>query len=192
MFRPKLFDDSELISIVDDVLGCNPIARVAALKQLRCQVELYVTRFDSIRLGLLGDDKEVRRDIFMSVMATLEANNFARLGAWRARRLNGLDRSSFWGLVRITTYHRSIDYDRAYFVSVAPRLTPSREAGEETPSATRLEESLPERPFLADCTAEQLYEYLDLFQSMYRTPGGVTALPVPDLVLPEESATRRY
>lgn len=186
MYIPKLFHDSELTSIVDDVLGCNPIVHAAALKQLRCQVELYVTRFDSIRLRLVGDDKEVRREIVEAVMATLEANHYARLVAWRARRLSGPDRSSFWAFVRITTYHRSIDYSREHLASVGSRLTPSCRVCEPATPVMHLEESLPERPFLADCTAPQLYEYLDKFQSMYRTPGGVAALPVPDLGLPEE------
>ena len=86
MYKLKLFHDSEVIAIVDDILGRDPAARDAARARLWPQVELYVTRVADIPLGPLSDDQDVRRDIFVSVMTTLEANHFARLGAWRARR----------------------------------------------------------------------------------------------------------
>jgi len=192
MSRLKLFDDSKLTLLVDDVLGEDRMEREAARKELRTQVELYVTRGDNIRLGPVSDDKEVRYDIFVSVMTTLEANNFARLGAWQARRLNHTDWSSFWGLVRVTTYHRSVDYGRSHPYSVGPRLKPLGRVREKTAPQALLEESLPARPFLADCTAQELCVYLDRFQSMHHTPDedprrtfSAAALPVPDLVLPE-------
>lgn len=198
MYRLKLFDDSEVISIVDDILGRDPVARDAARARLWPQVELYVTRVADIPLGPLSDDQDARRDIFVSVMTTLEASHFARLGAWRARRLNHTDGSTFWGLVRITTYHRSIDYARAHPLNIASRLMPFCWVREETAPPFVLDESLPSMPFLAHCTIPELYDYLDRFQDMHDAPAGHASaasvappLPIPDLVMPEGSGKRR-
>lgn len=197
MSRLKLFDDFELELIVDDILGRDPAARAIARKRLWPQVELYVTRVAKLPLGPLREDEEARRDVYVAVMTTLEANNFARLGAWRARRLNGTDRSSFWGLVRVTAQHRSIDYARAHPRNIAGRGSPFCWVCEEVAPPLVLE-SLPSQPFLTHCTAEELYDYLDRFHAMHHAsaePAGVMSfgprLPVPDLVLPEGSGKHR-
>jgi hypothetical protein len=191
MYRLKLFDDSEVIPIVDDILGHDRAAREAARARLWPQVELYVMRVAHIPLGRLSDDPDVRRDIFVLVMDTLEANHFARLGAWRARRLHNTDRSSFWGLVRVTTYHRSIDYARAHPHNIAPRSKPYCWVREHTTPPCILDDSLPSMPFLAHCTTPALYDYLERFQDMLRAPPTPPPVSIPDPVLPEGSGKGR-
>jgi len=194
MFKLKLLSDSELLSIVDDVLSSDHTARKRARARLWRQVEQYVMGVAHLKLGPLSEDTDVRRDIFVAVMHTLEANDFARLGAWRARWLTDTDRSSFWGLVRVTTHHRAIDYARAHPRNIARRAEPYRWVREETAPPFVIDRSVPSMPFLARCTREQLYDYMARFQHALPTPAESTGasstappLPVPDLVLPEGS-----
>jgi hypothetical protein len=198
MFRMKLLADSKLLAIVDDVLGPDPGARAAARTLLWLQVQLYVLSVANLQLGPWNDDPDVRRDIFVAVMHTLEANNFARLGAWRARRLTDTDKSSFWGLVRVTTRHRSIDHGRAHPRNIARRGEPFRWVREETAPPHVLDRSVSATPVLAHSTADQLRAYMARFQHALSSavePTSASAdpppLPVPDLVLPDGSGKRR-
>lgn len=198
MPRLKLLTDSKLLPVVDDVLGWDPRARKAARARLWQQVELYVMNVADLKLGRLNDDPDVKRDIFVAVMGILEANHFAKLGAWRARRLTRTSRSSFWGYLKIITRHRAIDYARAHPRNIGRRAEPYRWVREEMAPAYVLDQSVPAMPFLDHCTAEQLYDYLARFQHAHprsadsrEASSDAPPLPVPDLLPPEGSGKRR-
>jgi hypothetical protein len=127
---PTLVDDSHWPTIVTQLLDGTEPERRQAHEVLWVQVRHFVVDIVRLRIGSLGDDPDVRRDVAVEVMRKLKKRRWEQMRLWRAKLCERGETGTWWGFVATLAQTSAIDAARKCKQRLSRRGDPYRFARE--------------------------------------------------------------
>ncbi len=147
----RLFENQEWLAIVTQLLDGTESERRRAHEVLWVQVSHFVIEVARLRIGPLGDDLDVRRDVAVDVMCRLMRRDCEQVQLWRATRRHNGDTGAWWSFVATLAQTAAIDAARTCRQRLSRRGEPYRFANEVPLEST---------DFLKRGTEPDIAEYL--------------------------------
>lgn len=126
----RLFGNPEWPAIVTQLLDGTESERRRAHDILWVQVGHFVIDVVRLRIGRLGDDLDVRRDVAVDVMWRLMRRDWEQVRLWRAKRRHSADTGAWWSFVATLAQTAAIDAARTCQQRLSRRGEPYQFADE--------------------------------------------------------------
>lgn len=164
---PSLLDDSAWPAILAQLLEGTEPERRRAHEVLWVQVRHFVVHVVRLRIGSLGDDADVRRDLAVKVMERLKRRRWEQVRLWRANAARRT-RVTWWAYIATLAQTAAIDEARRSRQRLSRRGSPYLFANEVPLDALDFLETRTESDI-----AEYLITLIDLRREAAKRAGEV-------------------